>query len=131
MKLENDRELSPDDEDQGIEVTARLRLIPMNPQNTSEVPKLLKELMGSLDGDEVYVGLMEMGGEEVQYLVEVRSLEASASLEQQIAHIEQHADKFEDHVGTRTSVRAYFADYGHHDDLYEALCGDLGIEPRY
>jgi hypothetical protein len=106
MKLENDRELSPDDKGQGIEVTARLRLVPMNSSNTSEVPKLLKELMDSLDGDEVYVGLLELDKDEVPYLVEVRSLEARPTLEQQIAHIEEHSAAFEDHVGIRTSVRA-------------------------
>lgn len=48
----------------------------------------------------------------------------------QIAHIREHQERFDGHAGPG-DVAEYFADHGDkYWDLYERLCGDLGIEPR-
>lgn len=49
-------------------------------------------------------------------------------LENQIKHIEQHKSVFVENWGR--DVREYFDEYiGEYPDIYERLCGDLGISP--
>lgn len=123
-------EYAPDPRGQAMTVIITARVTPFRPDETASMAGILEAINGAIDAVDVTTGLLELDEPEVCYNFDVVSVESVVDLEAQIAHIEEYADKFEDHVGQRQSVRSYFADYGHIPDLYERLCGDLGIEPR-
>lgn len=132
MKYERPKgsECAPDPQGQAITVTITARVTPFKHDETASMAGILEAVSDAIDGTDVVTGLLELDDPEVYYNFDVISVENVVDLEAQIAHIEEHADKFEDHVGVKQSVRGYFADYGHIPDLYERLCSDLDIKPR-
>lgn len=132
MKFERDLStdpLAPELDDKTVELTVKYRLSGFRTGSPYGIEEVMKAAFYNLDGAEFFVE--EGGKEEFAYLTEVLSIETTGNLEKQIKHIEEHSQAFEDHVGQKQSVAGYFADYGHIPDLYERLCSDLGIEPRY
>lgn len=132
MKFERPEknEYAPDPKGQAMTVMIMARVTPFKHDEVASTAGILEAISHAVDGADVVTGLLELEEPEVYYNFDVISVENVVDIEAQIAHIGEHADKFEDHVGQKQSVRGYFADYGHIPDLYERLCGDLGIEPR-
>lgn len=130
MKLDNARDLSPDPKNLGVEMVIRMRLTPMNDDLVANREDLLKEVVLALDGHEIFVNLLKEDEEDIPYMIETISGETFIDREAQIKHLEEYSAEFEAYLGTRTSVREYFATYGHAPGLYEQLCQNLEIEPR-
>lgn len=126
----DNNEYAPDPGGQAMTVIITARVTPYKSDEVASMAGILEAINGAVDAVDVTTGLLELDEPEVYYNLDVVSVESVVDLEAQIAHIEEHADKFEDHVGQRQSVRGYFADYGHTPDLYERLCSDLEIEPK-
>lgn len=49
--------------------------------------------------------------------------------DEQLAWLNEHLAEFQE-LTDRDTVEEYFEEYSYIDDLYEAVCYDLGIEPR-
>lgn len=53
-----------------------------------------------------------------------------AATPEQIAHVKEHQQEFDELMLEHRDVEEYFAEYSYIDDLYERVCSDLEIEPR-